>query len=288
VGVISGQEREVDITLRSHVGTTPVLIAIECRDRKIKSDVTWIEQLNTKKRDIQASKMIAVSSSGFSEAAAAVARVYGIETRTLRSLAQVQTFDWIEGRELASFNLSCQLIDVTILVSSPPEQRIRLDFPGGRFSADDPIFFRKTDRTPASVDDLVDRRWISRMSLGIPLDTPYHLKAFLRISNPEAATALRCSGESVDVSEIILTLEIFRTQSTVAIDRLYEYADEDRTIAQGFDVRVPDGQGSKLVFHRSGDGKKLSINIDRANVEQRTRRPRRSPIFWTPLEPEGH
>lgn len=72
LGVISGQEREVDITLRSHVGTTLVLIAIECRDRKVRSDVTWIEQLNTKKQDIQASKMIAVSSSGFSAAATAV------------------------------------------------------------------------------------------------------------------------------------------------------------------------------------------------------------------------
>lgn len=83
---ITGRFREVDASIRAKVGTSEVLVTIECRRRGYRQDVTWIEQLATKKQAIGASRTIAVSSSGFSPEAIAVAQHYGID---LRELAEV-------------------------------------------------------------------------------------------------------------------------------------------------------------------------------------------------------
>ncbi len=80
---LTGRLREVDASVRIPVGTSSVLITIECRKRKSRQDVTWIEQLATKKQHIGAAKTIAVSSTGFSDEAHAVARQVGIDLRRL-------------------------------------------------------------------------------------------------------------------------------------------------------------------------------------------------------------
>jgi hypothetical protein len=47
--------REVDTSIRYKIGTVEILITIECRARSRVEDLTWIEQLSTKKKDIRAS-----------------------------------------------------------------------------------------------------------------------------------------------------------------------------------------------------------------------------------------
>lgn len=39
---ITGEQREVDASVRYQVGSVPILITIECRDRTSVQDVTWI------------------------------------------------------------------------------------------------------------------------------------------------------------------------------------------------------------------------------------------------------
>jgi hypothetical protein len=46
---VSGSPREVDASIRYVVGSTPILITIECRNREKLQDDTWIEQLAKKK-----------------------------------------------------------------------------------------------------------------------------------------------------------------------------------------------------------------------------------------------
>jgi hypothetical protein len=88
---VTGRLREVDASVRTKVGTSTVLITIECRKRRPKQDVTWIEQLATKKNNIGAARTIAVSSTGFSSEAHILARHHGIELRHLSdvSIAQI-------------------------------------------------------------------------------------------------------------------------------------------------------------------------------------------------------
>lgn len=75
--------REVDASIRFSLGSTKLLVTVECRRRSHKQDVTWIEQLATKKRNVGATSTLAVSATEFSEEALEVARREGIETRVL-------------------------------------------------------------------------------------------------------------------------------------------------------------------------------------------------------------
>lgn len=81
---VTGVPREVDVGINGKIWNSEVFIAIECRDRTSSlEDVTRIEQLNTKKQDIGAHKMIAISSNGFTVPAREKAKFLDIETRTL-------------------------------------------------------------------------------------------------------------------------------------------------------------------------------------------------------------
>lgn len=97
---LTGKRREVDVSIKYNVGTSQILIIIECRDRKTSNeDVTWIEQLKTKCEGLNANKVIAVSSKGFSNEAILLANIYGIETRVISE---------ITGEELLKFNTGNQ------------------------------------------------------------------------------------------------------------------------------------------------------------------------------------
>ena len=83
----TGQLREVDASIRMTVGSAPVLIVLECRDRSRTQDTTWIEQIATKRLHIGATQTIAVSSKGFSTQAIKAAEVHGILLRQISEFA---------------------------------------------------------------------------------------------------------------------------------------------------------------------------------------------------------
>ena len=88
--MLTGRMREVDATIRTSAGTAEILVTIECRRRTKVQDVTWLEQLATKRSSIGADRTIAVSLSGFSPEAEVVARRLGL---TLRRIADVRPED---------------------------------------------------------------------------------------------------------------------------------------------------------------------------------------------------
>jgi hypothetical protein len=86
-----GTPREVDILLQSRVFGIDLRIAVECRGRKHKDDILWIDGLIGKYRDLGIDKVVAVSKTGFSQGAIDKAAASGIETLTL--LKALET-DW--------------------------------------------------------------------------------------------------------------------------------------------------------------------------------------------------
>ena len=79
----TGTPREIDVSVRFSQGTHDFLVIFECRDRKARAGVEWIEQLANKSRSVRADKVIAVSSSGFTKNATIKAKEYNIECRTV-------------------------------------------------------------------------------------------------------------------------------------------------------------------------------------------------------------
>lgn len=91
-GIISKVSREVDVTLRTQDG---LLLALECRNwTNTKQGVAWIEQLASKKQDLGIQRIVAISSSDFSEGAKNLARHFGVEFRTLDSLTFADIAGW--------------------------------------------------------------------------------------------------------------------------------------------------------------------------------------------------
>jgi len=79
----SDVEREVDILLQRRIFATDLRIAVECRGRKDKDDIKWIDDLIGKYRDLDINKVIAVSKSGFTPAAKQKAAANRIDSLTL-------------------------------------------------------------------------------------------------------------------------------------------------------------------------------------------------------------
>lgn len=100
----TGQPRQVDASIRYNVGSIPILITIECRDRTGEEDVTWIEQLIAKRESIGATATVAVSSSGFTHPALEKARLHNIETRLLREVSEQAISEWAQKIEIITIS----------------------------------------------------------------------------------------------------------------------------------------------------------------------------------------
>jgi hypothetical protein len=87
----SGVSREVDILAETCAYGTPLRIAVEVRRRAKTDNVQWIDALVGKYRDLDLDKVIAVSASGFSEAARRKADSARIQ---LLSATEAATHDW--------------------------------------------------------------------------------------------------------------------------------------------------------------------------------------------------
>jgi len=89
---------EVDITLRSKVGTASTFLGIECRDRPSDGPQgrDWIREILGKKQDLKIDKMIAISSSGFTNGAESLAIESRIDLITVTGLETLDVSEWIE------------------------------------------------------------------------------------------------------------------------------------------------------------------------------------------------
>lgn len=123
--------REVDVSLRSKVGSAEVLVIIECRDRGRPADVTWLEQVKSKREAVGAQKAIAVASGDFSKRALAAAAAYGIDARTLAQVTSPQIKEWAGALQVFSQGLRCDHTRVTVHVKGqqplPEEVKARFD-----------------------------------------------------------------------------------------------------------------------------------------------------------------
>ncbi len=96
----TNEPREVDVAITSKIGSTNILVVLECRDHSRVQNAIWIEQLIQKQRSVGANKLIAVSRSGFNKKALKKAEIHGIETRTYQSVNVDELEDWVTGIDL--------------------------------------------------------------------------------------------------------------------------------------------------------------------------------------------
>ncbi|CAA9310595.1 MAG: hypothetical protein AVDCRST_MAG93-5198 [uncultured Chloroflexia bacterium] len=85
-------DREINILISDPTdGLPPQTIAIECRDRKRKADIEWIDEIIDKYSKIRVRRVVAVSRSGFTENAFKKAEDAGIDSLLL---GEALAADW--------------------------------------------------------------------------------------------------------------------------------------------------------------------------------------------------
>ena len=98
----TGDLVEVDVTLRGRIGSSEVLIALECRDRGKPQGISWIRELATKRDDIGADSIVAVSRNGFTKDARAEAAVRRVHLRSFSSLSPQEVAEGLLGVQLVA------------------------------------------------------------------------------------------------------------------------------------------------------------------------------------------
>lgn len=112
---VTGQLREVDASIKFKVGTTTLIITIECRDRIKVQDTIWLEQLATKQVDLGISKTIAVTSNNFTEPAIKKAKFYGIEIRKVNKIDEESISKFLTIKQTQyNYNITDYALNVDI------------------------------------------------------------------------------------------------------------------------------------------------------------------------------
>lgn len=115
--------REIDVLIEKEVNGKIAKIAIECRDRFDKDDITWIDSLVGKYKNLDAHKVIAVSNSGFSRAAILKAKANGIELKTIDETLQINFGEEFHKLGLIFISHIFELKTVTISFNLPSKKK---------------------------------------------------------------------------------------------------------------------------------------------------------------------
>jgi len=90
-GHISGELRQIDITVKQKVGQYDILIAIDCKDYKTSVDVGEVEAFKSKVKDIHANKGVMVAANGFTGTAKRIGEEAALN---LYRLIDTEAHDW--------------------------------------------------------------------------------------------------------------------------------------------------------------------------------------------------
>lgn len=228
--------REVDATIRYTVGTIPILITVECRDRSRVQDDTWIEQLVAKKEKIGAAKTLAVSSKGFSKSATKTALMKGIELRTVTDVQAEDVQSWCAFDEI-EHTYSMRHIDdinmVTVLGGSDAAIADDLQEGLSKLEAKTPLLY-DGDR-PLSGPDLLSL-W-QKHNVHTDRDLDYGVESngipvtkTICLAFEKLDVRVRTNGGMLPVDRIIFKVIVTRTVHTATITRSVRYAGDEQLV----------------------------------------------------------
>lgn len=249
---ITGQEREVDILITRQVGTVSLKLAIECRNRNRKQDVSWVEQAKSKFQDIRIDKGILVSTSGLSEPALAKAKSYNIEVRSFENCSPESISRWFKVSHLEFGIVKYQLLHASLRID--PQNIGNAVLPS---SSNETALFSKKSKNWHSLkeifEQLVEEKDLKTL---VPWDGELHdQKCRFIYENPLDRFQIRSSGKLIDVEEIIIAFQMVVEQKKVPVSTISKYNSGDRNIATRIEFDTLGAAGeSRVVFTRLENG----------------------------------
>ena len=263
----TGRLREVDASIRYRVGTTDVLITLECRRRRKTQDVTWIEQLASKRIAIGADRTVAVSASGFTAEAQAVANGSGVSLRKLSDIGVADINSLLRLDFVLFWHRACSLARVGIRKFRSLDWQIPSAGEVDYVLSDDtdpfaPIFRNEETGTHWSLNDL----WHQLLEATDPFDGVVKgERPVLRTACfPYPGTVTIATGEErCLLGDVLFTVALWIESEYVSLDaaKKVEYESDDTTALQRVEF------SSK---RDTGDGRRLSLQIpkDSRNINE--------------------
>jgi hypothetical protein len=284
----TGQYREVDASIRYTVGSCELLITIECRDRSRIQDVTWIEQLATKRAHIGADRTIAVSSTDFTAAAAKAAAAHNISIRRIADLTDDEIHSLTHPIEVTVGTINLMLGRMAVTYVGETMVPLELDHSSRNlFCArawDAPIFHCRDTQGPVSLHHLIAQSKPQQHNSGSSEQPPATLpsSAVLFGTDPlsshfedvplDGSSVTRCftiqmKDEEVFVSTTLglhqvreVSFEVIAKRQTqmVPVSRVALYSDEHRIVGRftEHELQLGGGRSLRVFSHPTPDSNK--------------------------------
>ena len=258
----NGGLREVDASIRYTVGTSPLLITVECRDRGRTQDITWIEQLITKKQNIGANLTIAVTPEGLTRSAMLLAKQNNIEVRLLKNLTSEEILKWpllTTGYE-TSIVQHVYLSGRMVFENDQSLTGVPLDMHPDVFQKfnvnvlDTPIIFRANDQS-CSINQMIAEAERAGVKLDDGLTAGETKKKHLVVKyEPRTNAAKTVSGmfflQSFDVE---LEVKLYATARHTATVSSYSRVDAPIAVVSEARIEIPSGPSFTITeIHRTG------------------------------------
>lgn len=253
---ITGQPREVDVSIRLKSGYIPILIVVECRDRDVE-DVTWIEQLVTKREKIGANKLIAVSSTGFTKPAIITAEHYGIITQVLSKITSDDVNSWLHGNSVGTARSFYRFINVNLrfvddehtYIMNTVEDKI-FSFENKNYSFNDIFRMEILDKEHNFFDDVGLDGSKTIKKIDIPIPNKYSFNAD--------------NLETYYVECFTIEMELWKEYKSVPFSKMFCLGEGDNKVIEWAGTDPIDlGNGPvKLSVSRKKDSDVLNIGFD--------------------------
>jgi len=276
----TGENREVDVSLRGKIGSFEVLAIIECRKRKEIPDVRWIEEVDGKRKSVCAHKAMVVSSSGFTVPAQRKANSLNIELRTLDKIDAEGIKQWFNCRVGTQIITHANILDCIITLS---DGKI-MDAKGSDINA--PIFLSQKDGSDKSLKDLWNMLPKPLLYANVPEDGSKHIMnielTYYKENEeipPHAIEELEnlqviLNSERIDVSEIYISAELWCDVKKIPVSaksylkgnnafvEIAEFEFEDKGKKYALNILNNPGSGKKeLVIIPIGHDKGTKVDV---------------------------
>jgi len=249
---VTGEPREVDISIRGEINSYQILIVIECRDRKAKQGVEWIEQVSCKTQDIGANKVIAVSSSGFTASAKEKAKVKNIILNTFEEFNPNQVFELLNIHEITNIIYHNDIKVVHVGLNLDDKNLIKLlnDNPNILQESCKPnellkskVFFSRHDKKFYSVNDiwnLTFEKIRDKIYDGVLPNSSKELRKHnFSFQQGEQGVQYFIHNLPIDMIALGIEVEVWIESFVTPISKFSLYKSENRVIAKIHQFKIP-------------------------------------------------
>ncbi|WP_226454918.1 restriction endonuclease [Pseudomonas sp. AF03-9] len=266
---------EFDIVLQGRVGSLNLKWLIECRDRPSEGPApsSWVQQLMGRKQGFGFDVVTAVSTTGFTADALAMARTFRISTRTVKGLTPEEFSSWVSAPFITSQCRRMELEGASFLLDgvSTPERQAALQSVMNSLRGDTPALkVPQTGELHAAYTAFVgavgsNEEVFSSVEVNGPLR-----KVRLKAEYPEGNRYfLELQGEDVGVYAIEFRGSVGIEEVVMPLDEAAKYVDSDNgevksllvtyaphlMLGMKFQLELHNipGRGTEILFRRVAD-----------------------------------